>query len=106
MPYPCGAFGWLSYDVARELEDLPDTTEDDRGLPRMQFGVYDRVAAWREPRGDGPTELRITCCPRVAPDDDSDGEPSDDSGAGGASVAGSPSRARRARSRARSTARS
>jgi anthranilate synthase component 1 len=81
VPYPCGAFGWLSYDVARELEDLPDTTEDDRGLPRMQFGVYDRVAAWREPRGDGPTELRITCCPRVAPDDDSDGEPSDDSGA-------------------------
>ena len=22
VPYPCGAFGWLSYDVARELEDL------------------------------------------------------------------------------------
>jgi anthranilate synthase component 1 len=72
VPYPCGAFGWLSYDVARELEDLPDTTEDDRNLPRMQFGVYDRVAAWREPRDHGPTELRITCCPRIAPMDGTD----------------------------------
>ena len=72
VPYPCGAFGWLSYDVARELEDLPDTTADDRQLPRMQLGVYDRVGAWREPREDGPTELRVTCCPRVAPDDDAE----------------------------------
>ncbi|WP_240318866.1 aminodeoxychorismate synthase, component I [Halorussus rarus] len=70
VPYPCGAFGWLSYDLARELEDLPETTDDDRGLPRLQLGVYDRVAAWREPRGEGTTELRITCCPRVDPDDD------------------------------------
>ncbi|WP_435178215.1 aminodeoxychorismate synthase, component I [Halorussus sp. AFM4] len=70
VPYPCGAFGWFSYDLARELEDLPDTTEDDRGLPRLQLGVYDRVAAWREPRGEGPTELHITCCPRVEPGDD------------------------------------
>jgi anthranilate synthase component 1 len=75
VPYPCGAFGWLSYDVARELEDLPDTTEDDRGLPRMQFGVYDRVAAWREHRDEGPTELRITCCPRIDPSDGSDAGP-------------------------------
>ncbi|WP_321112746.1 aminodeoxychorismate synthase, component I [Halorussus salinisoli] len=67
VPYPCGAFGWFSYDLARELEDLPDTTDDDRGLPRLQLGVYDRVAAWREPRDDGPTELRIICCPRVEP---------------------------------------
>ncbi len=71
VPYPCGAFGWLSYDVARELEDLPETTVDDRELPRLQFGVYDRVATWREPRSD-PTELRLTCCPEVAPDDDFD----------------------------------
>ncbi|UPV76242.1 aminodeoxychorismate synthase, component I [Halorussus limi] len=70
VPYPCGAFGWFSYDLARELEDLPDTTADDRGLARLQLGVYDRVAAWREPRGEGPTELRVTCCPRVAPEDD------------------------------------
>ena len=90
VPYPCGAFGWLSYDLAREIEDLPDTTVDDRGLPRLQFAVYDRVAAWRCPGSDaagtdeggdgeagrpdgttdpdgGSTELRVTACPVVAP---------------------------------------
>ncbi|MFC3478487.1 aminodeoxychorismate synthase, component I [Halobacterium litoreum] len=49
VPHPGGLFGWLSYDVARELEDLPANAEDDRRLPRMQFGVYPAVAAWREP---------------------------------------------------------
>ncbi|MBX0297722.1 anthranilate synthase component I family protein [Haloarcula nitratireducens] len=63
VPYPCGAFGWLSYDIARELEDLPDTTTSD-GLPRLQLGVFDCVAAWEEPRGD-ETELRVTACPIV-----------------------------------------
>src|SRR6056297_2795447 len=48
VPYPCGAFGWLSYDIAREIEALPDTTEDDRNLPRLQFGVYDLVTAWED----------------------------------------------------------
>ncbi|MFB6091081.1 MAG: anthranilate synthase component I family protein [Halobellus sp.] len=66
VPYPCGAFGWLSYDVARELEDLPDTTESD-GLPRLQLGVFDRVVAWEEPRAEGePVELRVTACPVVS----------------------------------------
>ena len=64
VPYPCGAFGWLSYDVARELEDLPATTDDDRSLPRLQVGVYDTVAAWEEPRSE-PTRLRVTSCPRI-----------------------------------------
>ena len=27
VPYPCGAVGCLSYDVARELEDLPDSAD-------------------------------------------------------------------------------
>jgi anthranilate synthase component 1 len=64
VPYPCGAFGWLSYDIARELEALPDTTADDRGLPRLQLAVFDRVAAWEEPRGERTT-LRVTACPRL-----------------------------------------
>ncbi|MDS0261180.1 anthranilate synthase component I family protein [Haloarcula sp. S1CR25-12] len=63
VPYPCGAFGWLSYDIARELEDLPETTRPD-GFPRLQLGVFDCVAAWEEPR-DGEAELRITACPVV-----------------------------------------
>ncbi len=64
VPYPCGAFGWLSYDIAREFESLPGTTVDD-GLPRLQLGVFDRVAAWEEPRDEGPTTLRVTACPVV-----------------------------------------
>ncbi|MFC6717401.1 aminodeoxychorismate synthase, component I [Natrialbaceae archaeon GCM10025810] len=81
VPYPCGAVGWLSYDVARELEDLPASAVDDRGLPPLEVAVFDRFAAWvsgadgsstdgREQtvdgnrNGDGVT-LRITACPRV-----------------------------------------
>mgnify|MGYP000029455450 CR=1 FL=1 len=63
VPYPCGAIGWLSYDVARELESLPDSATADRALPTMQVATYDRVAAWEEPRGDRMT-LRVTACPR------------------------------------------
>ncbi len=63
VPYPCGAFGWLSYDVARELEDIPETTVSD-GLPRLQLGVFDCVAAWEEPH-DGEVELHVTACPIV-----------------------------------------
>ncbi|QKY21614.1 aminodeoxychorismate synthase, component I [Halolamina sp. CBA1230] len=71
VPYPCGAIGWLSYDVARELESISagDGTPDDRDLPRLQVGVYDCLAAWEEPRGDEVT-LRITACPRVPEDAD------------------------------------
>jgi len=81
VPYPCGAFGWLSYDVARELESFPATAPagpgavDDRGLPRLQIGVFDRIAAWKCPVDDGgdaeaadaapPVTLRVTACPRV-----------------------------------------
>jgi anthranilate synthase component 1 len=63
VPYPCGAFGWLSYDVARELEDLPATTTGD-GLPRLQLGVFDRVAAWEEPCEE-TVELHVTACPVI-----------------------------------------
>lgn len=63
VPYPCGAFGWLSYDIARELEDLPATTISD-GLPRLQLGVFDCVAAWKEPR-DGDVQIHVTACPIV-----------------------------------------
>ena len=84
VPYPCGAIGWLSYDVARELEDLPETTVDDRGLPRLELAVFDRLASW-EVAGDGGREtddssgespdpddvtLRITACPRIQPGED------------------------------------
>ena len=58
VPYPCGAVGWLSYDVAREIEDLPDSADRDRELPRLQVGVYDCLAAWQEPRRPDADEHR------------------------------------------------
>jgi anthranilate synthase component 1 len=67
VPYPCGAVGWLSYDVARELESVPGTADDDRGLPRLEAAVHDRLAAWEAPT-DGDVRLRITACPRVEGD--------------------------------------
>ncbi|MFC4436765.1 MULTISPECIES: anthranilate synthase component I family protein [Natrialbaceae] len=70
VPYPCGAVGWLSYDVARELETLPESAVDDRGLPRLELGIYDCLAAWEAPAEtadatDGEVTLRITACPRL-----------------------------------------
>ena len=52
VPYPGGTVGWLSYDVARELETLPGETRDERGLPRLQAARYDTLAAWESPGGD------------------------------------------------------
>ena len=70
VPYPCGAIGWLSYDIARELEELPESAVRDRPLPRLQAAKYGTIAAWEEPRGERVT-LRITSCPRLpSPTDD------------------------------------
>lgn len=69
VPYPCGAFGWLSYDIVRELESIPESTADERRLPRLEISVYDRVAAWRADNEDEAIDLRITACPRVGPDE-------------------------------------
>ena len=67
IPYPCGAFGWLSYDISRELETIPETALDE-GLPRLQLGVFDRVAAWEEPREGDETTLHVTVCPVIRGD--------------------------------------
>ena len=64
VPYPCGVVGWLSYDVARELETLPDETDDERGLPRLQAALFDRLAAWKEP-SEGDVTLHVTACPTI-----------------------------------------
>jgi anthranilate synthase component 1 len=69
VPYPCGLVGWLSYDVARDIETLPTEAVRDRDLPRAQFGVYDRLVAWREPRPAADVDLFVTACPRVTDPD-------------------------------------
>ncbi|ACV12644.1 para-aminobenzoate synthase component I [Halorhabdus utahensis DSM 12940] len=69
VPYPCGAIGWLSYDIAREIEALPGSAERDRDLPRLQVAVYDTLVAWEEP-AQAPVTLRVTACPTVDGDPD------------------------------------
>ena len=71
VPYPCGAIGWLSYDIARDLESLPTSATRDRDLPRLQVGTYETLVSWEEPR-DGEVRLHVTACPAV--DDPSDSE--------------------------------
>ena len=73
VPYPGGTVGWLSYDVARELETLPGAPRDDRELPRLQAARYDTLAAWECPAGDpalpdGPVDLWLCASPPVGED--------------------------------------
>ena len=71
VPFPGGFFGWLSYDVVREIEDLPATTTDDRGLPRLQLARYTTLAAWRaSDAADGTPTLRVVATPRLGTDPD------------------------------------
>jgi len=67
LPRFCGgAVGYAGYDTVRYVERLPDAPPDDRGIPDLSFGFYDRmvifdhvaktiavVAHWRGDRGQG-----------------------------------------------------
>ncbi|MFB6110986.1 MAG: aminodeoxychorismate synthase, component I [Halobacteriaceae archaeon] len=65
VPFPGGWFGWLSYDVAREIESLPDSTVDDRGLPLLQLARYETIATWEAPWSETPGSLELVTAPRV-----------------------------------------
>ncbi|QDT16878.1 anthranilate synthase component I [Alienimonas californiensis] len=41
-----GAVGYAGYDTVRYVERLPNAPKDDRGLPDMQFGLYDRLVVF------------------------------------------------------------
>ncbi|HEY7985926.1 MAG TPA: aminodeoxychorismate synthase component I [Methylophilaceae bacterium] len=41
LPFMGGAMGYFGYDLARRLENLPVTAQDDEPLPEMQVGIYD-----------------------------------------------------------------
>ena len=50
-PLQGGLMGFLGYDVIREIEHLPDTPHDDRGLPDAVMSVIGSLAAfdhWRQ----------------------------------------------------------
>lgn len=55
VPYPCGAIGWLSYDVVRELEDLPESAIDDRSLPQLEVAS---TTGWHHGRDQPSLESR------------------------------------------------
>jgi len=42
-PFTSGVVGYAGYDAVRYVEDLPDAPRDDRGLPDLSFGFYDRM---------------------------------------------------------------
>jgi len=42
-PFPCGAVGYMAYDVVRLIEELPDCPPDDRGLPDIFYMFFDEI---------------------------------------------------------------
>lgn len=44
-PFTAGGIGYLSYELGRYVETLPESVEDDLGLPEMALCFYDRVVA-------------------------------------------------------------
>ncbi len=46
IPFRGGAAGFFSYELGRLIERLPQTTEDDLGLPESCVGFYDTVLAF------------------------------------------------------------
>ena len=40
-PFTIGAIGYLSYDIGRQLEIIPDIANDDIALPKACIGIYD-----------------------------------------------------------------
>ncbi len=45
-PFEGGAIGYAGYDVVRYVENLPNAPPDDRRLPDMCFGLYDRMVVF------------------------------------------------------------
>ena len=45
-PFGGGAVGYAGYDVVRYAENLPNAPQDDRGLPDLAFGFYDRMVVF------------------------------------------------------------
>jgi anthranilate synthase component I len=45
-PFIGGAIGYAGYDVVRYVENLPNAPADDRNLPDLAFGLYDRMVVF------------------------------------------------------------
>jgi len=51
-PLPSGAVGFLSYDLGRRIERIPDGTEDELELPDLCLSFYDAVATFDHETGE------------------------------------------------------
>jgi anthranilate synthase component 1 len=45
-PFTAGAVGFFAYDVVRQIERLPESTEDDLGMPDASLMFFDEVLAF------------------------------------------------------------
>jgi anthranilate/para-aminobenzoate synthase component I len=45
-PFQGGAAGFFGYDLARQMEHLPQRTEDSPSLPDMCIGLYDKIVSF------------------------------------------------------------
>jgi para-aminobenzoate synthetase component 1 len=52
-PFQGGAAGFFGYDLARGIEKLKDTAQDNPRMPDMALGIYDKVYAWDHERSRG-----------------------------------------------------
>lgn len=43
IPFLSGCIGYISYDTARILEELPNTSKEDFNIPDMRFSFYDNL---------------------------------------------------------------
>jgi para-aminobenzoate synthetase component 1 len=50
-PLPAGMVGFLSYDLGRTIERLPEIAKDDLRLPDLCLGLYDAVVTWDHETG-------------------------------------------------------
>jgi len=70
-PFLGGPVGYLSYDLGRRIESLPDAKPKDLGIPDMHFSVYPRIVVidhvWGEAFSIAPRE-RIGYEPPPTPD--------------------------------------
>ncbi|MBN2376436.1 MAG: chorismate-binding protein, partial [Sedimentisphaerales bacterium] len=53
VPFVGGWVGYLSYDLGRYVEQLPDEVEHDIDMPLMRFGFFDALLGWDGQLGRG-----------------------------------------------------
>ncbi|WP_353410553.1 aminodeoxychorismate synthase component I [Arenicella sp. 4NH20-0111] len=65
--YLPGAYGYFSYDLARQFEAIPNLADDDENLPQMAMGIYSVILVVDHKRrksklirlGDSPTSVEL-----------------------------------------------